>query len=106
MNAAPKTLRTMSNLTAAGIAPVECTHAQLTPEDRHAALEKVAAQYAIAITPAIAELIDRNNPNDPIARQAHHTLDVIQRWIFWPTKHHDITTLRRIDLDNFFIQDG
>ena len=69
MNAAPKTLRTMSNLTAAGIAPVECTHAQLTPEDRHAALEKVAAQYAIAITPAIAELIDRNNPNDPIARQ-------------------------------------
>ncbi len=29
----------------------------------------VAARYAVAITPAMAELIDRADPNDPIARQ-------------------------------------
>jgi lysine 2,3-aminomutase len=34
-----------------------------------AGLEAVAAKYAIGITPAVAELIDRNDPNDPIARQ-------------------------------------
>jgi lysine 2,3-aminomutase len=32
-------------------------------------LEKVAARYAIAVTPAIAALIDRDDPHDPIARQ-------------------------------------
>jgi lysine 2,3-aminomutase len=32
-------------------------------------LEKVAARYAVALTPAIAELIDPNDPGDPIARQ-------------------------------------
>ena len=32
-------------------------------------LREVAARYAVAITPAIAALIDRGNPNDPIARQ-------------------------------------
>jgi lysine 2,3-aminomutase len=32
-------------------------------------LEKVAARYAIAVTPAIAALIDPDDPNDPIARQ-------------------------------------
>ena len=32
-------------------------------------LVKVAARYAVAITPAIAELIDPSDPNDPIARQ-------------------------------------
>ncbi len=59
MNIAPKTLRHLSELEAAGLAPAE----------KRAALEKVAAQYAIAITPAIAELIDRADPNDPVARQ-------------------------------------
>jgi lysine 2,3-aminomutase len=59
MNAAPKTLRHLSELESAGLMP---------PEQR-AALEKVAAQYAVAITPAIAELIDRTDPSDPIARQ-------------------------------------
>jgi lysine 2,3-aminomutase len=34
-----------------------------------AALEAVAARYAVAITPAMAELIDRDDPDDPIARQ-------------------------------------
>ena len=32
-------------------------------------LDKVAERYAFAITPAIATLIDRNYPHDPIARQ-------------------------------------
>src|ERR1700749_4538478 len=32
-------------------------------------LEKVATRYAIAVTPAIADLIDRANPDDPLARQ-------------------------------------
>jgi len=34
-----------------------------------ATLERVAARYAVAITPAMADLIDRDDPNDPIARQ-------------------------------------
>src|SRR5689334_11210671 len=59
MNAAPKTLRHLSELEAAG----------LTAAETRAALERVAAQYAVAITPAMAELIDRTDPNDPIARQ-------------------------------------
>jgi lysine 2,3-aminomutase len=59
MNAAPKTLRRLSELEQAGLASAE----------KRAALEQVAAQYAIAITPAIAELIDRADPHDPIARQ-------------------------------------
>ncbi|MGB6634990.1 MAG: lysine 2,3-aminomutase, partial [Bradyrhizobium sp.] len=33
------------------------------------ALEKVAARYAIAVTPEIAALIDPDDPLDPIARQ-------------------------------------
>ena len=40
----------------------------VTPEER-AALEKVAARYAVALPPALAALIDRNDANDPIARQ-------------------------------------
>jgi lysine 2,3-aminomutase len=43
--------------------------ARLVPAEQTAALEKVAARYAVAITPAVAELIDRDDPNDPIARQ-------------------------------------
>ncbi|MCX7314766.1 MAG: lysine-2,3-aminomutase-like protein [Hyphomicrobiales bacterium] len=59
MNAAPKTLRHLSELEQAG----------LTAADKRAALEKVAAQYAVAITPGVATLIDPNDPHDPIARQ-------------------------------------
>src|SRR6476659_5893036 len=32
-------------------------------------LEKVAARYAVAVTPDMAALIDRSDPDDPIARQ-------------------------------------
>ena len=54
-----QTLRTPQALATAGmIAP-----------DQLPALERVAAQYAVAITPAMAELIDPEDPEDPIARQ-------------------------------------
>jgi lysine 2,3-aminomutase len=39
-------------------------------DGRHAAeLERVAARYAVAITPAMAELINPADPSDPIGRQ-------------------------------------
>ncbi len=37
--------------------------------DRLAALRRVASRYAVAITPAVAEMIDASDPHDPIARQ-------------------------------------
>jgi lysine 2,3-aminomutase len=54
-----KALRLPSDLIAAGLAPPE----------KLADLARVAARYAVAITPEISALIDRNDPNDPIARQ-------------------------------------
>lgn len=59
MNAPTKILRRPADLVTAGLA----TPASL-PD-----LERVAARYAVAITPAIANLIDPTDPNDPIARQ-------------------------------------
>jgi lysine 2,3-aminomutase len=56
---ARKTLRT----------PVALAAAQLVARDRLAPLEEVAARYAVAITPALADLIDPSDPHDPIARQ-------------------------------------
>ena len=53
------TLRTADALIAAGLAP----------ESARAEINGVAASYAVAVTPAIAELIDRQDPADPIARQ-------------------------------------
>ena len=43
--------------------------AGLLERDRLPALAQVAARYAVAITPALAELIDLADPADPIARQ-------------------------------------
>jgi lysine 2,3-aminomutase len=37
--------------------------------DRLSALQQVAARYAVAITPAVADMIDPNDPRDPIAKQ-------------------------------------
>jgi len=53
------TLREPAELVAHGFAP-----AADLPD-----LEKVAARYAVAVTPDIAALIDASDPNDPIARQ-------------------------------------
>ncbi|MGH7126263.1 MAG: lysine-2,3-aminomutase-like protein [Stellaceae bacterium] len=41
----------------------------LVSDARATALERVARRYAVAITPAMAELIDPADPADPIARQ-------------------------------------
>src|SRR3712207_6465574 len=59
MSSQAKPLRTPADLAAAGLA---------SPE-RLAALEQVAARYAVAVTPDVAALIDPADPNDPIARQ-------------------------------------
>ena len=55
----PKTLRSIDEL---------CGHA-LLPRERLGELAEVAARYAVAITPAMADLIDHTDPSDPIARQ-------------------------------------
>ena len=44
-------------------------HAGLASPNSLAALQSVAARYAVAITPALADLIDPADPHDPIARQ-------------------------------------
>src|SRR5262245_58323984 len=54
-----KTLRTVADL----------AEARLIPRDKVFELERVAARYAVAITPALGELIDRDDTADPIARQ-------------------------------------
>jgi lysine 2,3-aminomutase len=56
---ARKTLRTPAALAAA----------QLVARDRLAPLQEVAARYAVAITPALADLIEPSDPHDPMARQ-------------------------------------
>ena len=43
--------------------------AGLLDEDRAEALRDVADRYAISLTPTVADLIDRGDPADPIARQ-------------------------------------
>src|ERR1035438_4604279 len=53
------TLRTATQL---------CDHG-FVPDEKRAALDAVAARYAVALPQALAELIDPNDPNDPIARQ-------------------------------------
>lgn len=54
-----RTLREPADLVAEGLAPAAALPA----------LKRVAARYAVAITPALAELIDKSDPDDPIARQ-------------------------------------
>ncbi len=54
-----KTLRSLTDLEEHG----------LTTTSEHGALADVAARYAIAITPQMLALIDRSDPDDPIARQ-------------------------------------
>jgi lysine 2,3-aminomutase len=49
--------------------PKALAEAGLIGAERLPELEKVAARYAVALTPALAALIDPSDPNDPIARQ-------------------------------------
>jgi lysine 2,3-aminomutase len=44
-------------------------HAGLVPAERAAELDRVAARYAVALTPAMLRAIDASDPDDPIARQ-------------------------------------
>jgi lysine 2,3-aminomutase len=53
------TLRTAAQL---------CEHGYV-PSDLQQAIEKVTARYAVALPKPLADLIDRNDPDDPIARQ-------------------------------------
>jgi lysine 2,3-aminomutase len=59
MKRSSTTLRTLDEL---------CAHA-LVPPEKVEALAEVAARYAVALTPAMADLIDPNDPDDAIARQ-------------------------------------
>ncbi len=59
MTRAAATLRTPADLVGHGLASSE----------NLSALEKVAARYAVAVTPDVAAIIDPSDPNDPIARQ-------------------------------------
>ena len=59
MSARPTTLRGVADL---------CERA-LVPPERVTQLAAVAARYAVAITPAMADLIERGDAHDPIARQ-------------------------------------
>src|ERR1700750_1163221 len=49
--------------------PAELVAEHLAPAEALPALERVAARYAVAITPALVELIDTSDPDDPIPRQ-------------------------------------
>jgi len=49
--------------------PAALVEAGLTPPERLAEIERVAARYAVAITPSLADLMDPSDPDDPIARQ-------------------------------------
>jgi lysine 2,3-aminomutase len=55
----PRSLKSAADLIAAGLAPSE----------RQAEIARVGERYAVAITPALAALIDPADPADPIARQ-------------------------------------
>lgn len=58
-NPLPRTLRQPRDLADAGL--VSAAHLPV--------LEQVAAQFAVAVTPTLADLIDPTDPQDPIARQ-------------------------------------
>jgi lysine 2,3-aminomutase len=49
--------------------PAELVAHGLAPAAAFSALERVAARYAVAVTPDVAALIDPDDPDDPIARQ-------------------------------------
>jgi lysine 2,3-aminomutase len=49
--------------------PTQLCDRGLISSDQRAAVESVAARYAVALPPALTQLIDRSDPADPIARQ-------------------------------------
>jgi lysine 2,3-aminomutase len=61
--------RTNTKVVATLRQPDELIAHGLAPASARADLTRVAARYAVAVTPDVASLIDPNDPNDPIARQ-------------------------------------
>jgi lysine 2,3-aminomutase len=59
MKAIRRTLRSPAELIASGLAA----------QGRRADLERIAARYALSLTPDVVRLIDPSDPHDPIARQ-------------------------------------
>ncbi|HUH50174.1 MAG TPA: lysine-2,3-aminomutase-like protein [Mycoplana sp.] len=57
---AARTLRSVSELEEAGLVPEGSSQAEIA---------RVGERYAVAVTPAVAALIDNSDPDDPIARQ-------------------------------------
>jgi lysine 2,3-aminomutase len=49
--------------------PEELIGANLVSEEKAQSLAPVTTRYAVAITPSLADLVDRADPSDPIARQ-------------------------------------
>ncbi len=49
--------------------PADLVAAGLIPAERQAELDEVARRFSVAVTPAMAALIDPNDPADPIATQ-------------------------------------
>ena len=47
--------------------PAALVAAELVPPERLAALEQVAARYAVSLTPDVIDLIHSDDPFDPIA---------------------------------------
>lgn len=71
--------------------PKALAEAGLIAPERTAALADVAARYAVAITPALADLIDPADPHDPIARQftpSEAELDVADNELADPIGDH------------------
>src|SRR6478609_9042152 len=60
---------TKSNLARTLREPAELVAEQLVSATALPTLDRVAARYAVAITPAVVELIDAADASDPIARQ-------------------------------------
>src|SRR3954462_12067377 len=58
-----------SNLARTLREPAELVAEQLVSAEALPALDRVAARYAVAITSALVDLIDRSDSDDPIARQ-------------------------------------
>ncbi len=74
----PRTLRNVGELVAEGLVPAE----------RQAELTAVVERFSLAITPTMADLIDRDDPDDPIARQfvpRREELDVAPEELADPT---------------------
>jgi lysine 2,3-aminomutase len=59
--------------------PVDLVAHGLAPASDLAVLQKVAARYAVAVTPDMAALIDPDDPDDPIARQFTPSVEELVR---------------------------